>query len=292
MNLEQLRAFLTVAEAGGFTKAATHLASTQPTLSRQVKALESELGRPLLDRLGRRVELTDYGRYVARRAQAILAQTDALAASGRGPIAETTGLLRLGAADSVVLGRFPKILKRFRRKYPGVREHVRTGSSPDILRWLHEGNCDAGLCMIPRTHPGLVLRELWTDGMVALVPSNHRLAGKRARLDSFAAERQIAIHQHTLSHQLIVSAFQSAGLTYVPDMVFETFHLLVEFVAAGVGVGISSAEVAGPALRRRQVARVRIREIDGLSRRLGLALHADRAVDGPLAAFLGELTAK
>ena len=61
MELGQLQAFVAVAEAGGFSRAASLLVSTQPTLSRQVKALEIELGRPLFDRLGRRVELTQFG---------------------------------------------------------------------------------------------------------------------------------------------------------------------------------------------------------------------------------------
>jgi DNA-binding transcriptional LysR family regulator len=291
MDLDQLRSFLAVAQAGGFSRAAVAVHSTQPTLSRQVQALEHELGRRLFDRLGRHIELTAFGRDVAARAQAILAQADALASTTRSPAAQVSGVLRLGLADSVVLGRFPQILKRFSARNPAVREQVRTATTPDILRWVKDGACDAGLCMLPGAHPGLVLRELWTDRFVAIVPAGHPLAGRAAKLSRFAAERQIALPAESLSYQVINAAFTAIGQPLLPDLTFDNFHLIVEFVAAGVGAGVVSLEVARPALGRRRVARVRVTEIDRLTRRLGLVLHAGRAVDPPLAAFVDLLTA-
>lgn len=289
MHLDHLRAFVAVAEAGGFSRAATIAATTQPTLSRQVKALEVELGRPLLDRLGRRVQLTDFGRQVLQKARPLLSAADELVQAARLSQGRVVGELRLGAADSVVLSRAPVVLKRFQRRHPDVRIHVRTGVSPDILAWVREGSVDAGLCMLPDMHPGLTLMPLWEDGFVAIAPPRHPLATRRATLAEFAAERQLVIRPGTLSYQVIGAAFQSAGMSLVPDMDFERFHLIVGFVAAGMGVGVSSAIETQAALRRRQVARVRLPEIDALRRPLGLVLHVDRVPDGPLAAFLEEV---
>jgi DNA-binding transcriptional LysR family regulator len=289
VELSQLQAFVAVAEAGGFSRAATRLVTTQSTLSRQVKALEDELGRPLFDRLGRGVELTTFGRESLERARAILAQAEALATAGQAQSGEATGLLRLGVADSVALERFPHILLRFRGRHPHVRVHVRTGSSPDILGWVREGQCDAGLCMLPRLHPELTLVELWEDRFVCLVPPSHRLAGKRASLAEFATERQIAIQRGTLSHQMLVSAFHAEGLPYVPEMSFDNFHLVVDLILTGMGVGIASAIVAESALAAGRVARVEVERIDALRRSIGLVTHASRGVDGALAAFVAEV---
>jgi len=289
MNLDHLRAFLAVAEAGGFSKAASRASSTQPTMSRQVKALERELGRTLFHRLGRNIHLTEYGREVVDRARIILSQADALSQSGASQIERVSGLLRIGAADSVVMSRLPSILQKFHRKYKEVRVHIRAGSSPDILRWVREGRCDVGVCMIPEAHPGLTFRDLWKDKFVALAPPRHRLAGKTTSLEEFASERQLVIRAGTLSHQVITSAYQSAGLSLVPDMTFDSFKLIVAFVAAGLGVGIASSTDSKDVVRAGRVARVRIREIDRLSRRLGLVLHADRTHEGPLDAFLTEV---
>jgi DNA-binding transcriptional LysR family regulator len=289
MELNSLAAFVAVAEARGFSRAAARLVSTQPTLSRQVKALEQELGRPLFDRLGRRVELTAFGRESLDRARSILSQAQAMQISGRASPGQVSGLLRLGVADSVALKHFPPILLHFQRRHPGVRVHVRTAGSPDILNWVRDGECDAGLCMLPRIHPELKLIELWKDRFVCLVPPDHALADKTVKLSNFATERQIAIQAGTLSHQVLTAAFLAEGLPYVPDMTFDNFHLIVDLVTTGVGVGIVSWDVAEEALRRKHVVRVQIDRIDRLRRSIGLVRHAERAVDGALAAFCEEV---
>jgi LysR family hydrogen peroxide-inducible transcriptional activator len=289
MELDQLRSFVAVAESGGFTRAAQVLHSTQPTLSRQVAALEAELRQPLFDRLGRRVALTSFGQAFLERARSLLADADSLLASGQEVKGHLKGELRLGVADSVVLSRFPRILARFKRRHPDVHTHIVTGTSPDILRWVRDGKFDAGLCMLPQAHPGLALRPLWTDGFTAIVQPCHALADKRASLERFSAERQIVISPGSLSHQMLTAAYQAAGLSLVPDMDFDTFHLIAEFVAAGAGVGICSTTVAQPLLKEGRLARCRVTGISRLTRNLGLAIHADRAMGRPLAALIQEV---
>ncbi|HZL99199.1 MAG TPA: LysR family transcriptional regulator, partial [Planctomycetota bacterium] len=269
MELDQLRAFLAVADAGGFSRAARVMASTQPTLSRQIGALERELGRPLLHRGSRAVQLTDFGRRFERGARALLSQADALAALA-GPAApagrdrEVTGELRLGVADSVILGRFPKLVERLARRHARLAVQITTGTSPEILAWVRNGRCDAGLCMLPRAHPGLRLRPVWTDRFVAIVPPRHALAGRRAELADLAAEHLIVIRPGTLAHQVLAAAWQAAGLSLVAELHFDNFQLIAEFVAAGAGVGLCSETVAAPYLAAGRVARVRVAPIDRL----------------------------
>ncbi len=288
MEIAQLRAFVAVAEAGGFSRAANLLVSTQPTLSRQVAALERELGRLLFDRLGRRIELTNFGRDCLERTRTILSQVDALASSGVAH-GKVSGLLRIGCADSVVLRRFPAVLQKFQKKYPGVRVRVRSGSSPQILDWVRDGLCDAGLCMLPGMFPELKLKEIWDDEFVALAPAHHELANQSVSLARFAAEPQISIQEGTLSHQRLVAAYQGLGLSYIPEMSFDNFQLVVDLVRAGMGVAVVSKHVAEGALKREQVAQVQVEGIDGIRRSLGLAVHAERVMDGALAAFCEEL---
>jgi DNA-binding transcriptional LysR family regulator len=289
MDLAQLQAFVAVAEAGGFSRAASLLVSTQPTLSRQVKALELELGRPLFDRLGRRVELTRFGEDCLEKARAILALTDALAKSASASQGRASGTLRLGVADSVVLRRFPPILKRFQEQHPGVRVRVRTGSSPEILSWVRDGVCNAGLCMLPQIHPELRLRRIWMDDFACIVPPGHPLSGRVVPLATFASERQIAIAPGTLSHQVLTAAFHEAGLSFAPDMTFDDFQMIVDLVHAGMGAAIVSTHVASERLRDGGVGRVQVPEVEPLRRTIGLALHADRLVEGALEAFVAEI---
>ncbi len=293
MDLSQLQAFVAVAEAGGFSRAAPLVGATQPTLSRQVQALERELGKTLFDRLGRRVELTAFGREALERARTILKEVEQLALSGRQKSGRAAGILRLGISDSVVMRRLPGLLRTFQKDHPAVRVHVRTAASPDILSWVREGRFDAGLCMLPESHPDLVLRQIWSDRFVGIVPPDHPFAGGGPRpLAEFAAERQITMQPGTLSHQVLSKAYHDAGLSLVPDMTIGNFHTVVDLVAAGVGVGIVSQGVAEKDLESGRVIAVSIPEIEGLVRSLGVALHAERDPDGPLAAFLGELEAR
>ena len=286
MELDQLRAFLAVVEAGGFSRAAQVIASTQPTLSRQVKALEGELGQPLFDRLGNRVALTSFGQDIAKRARSLLAEADALVGSGHTDLGRVTGELRLGVADSVVFKRLPPILAAYQRRHPDVTLHIKTAGSPEILAWVREDRVDVGVCMLPQAYPGLVLHPHWEDGFMALVQPCHELADTEATLAAFAAHRQLVISPRMLSFQVLSKIYQDEGLSLVPAMDFDNFHLVAEFVAAGVGVGVCSTSVAEAFVRKERVARVRIEPLDRLNRKLGLALHADRTPSGALAALL------
>ena len=291
MDLDHLRAFLAVLDAGGFSRAAQVLPSTQPTLSRQVKALEDQLGQRLLDRLGRRVAPTPFGETFATGARDLLERADALARCGQEDPGRVRGELRVGVADSVVLSRFPQVVERTRGHHPDLHVHIKTATSPEILRWVRDGRLEAGLCMLPRAHPGLLLRPLWEDGFLAVAPPRHPLAGQRAPLSALAAERQIVIRADTLSYQALVGAYRDAGLSLVPDMEFDNFHLIAEFVAAGAGVGICSATVAEDYLAEGRLARVEVDELSGIDRRLGLVLPAERAPGRPLQALLADLEA-
>ena len=107
-------------------------------------------------------------------------------------------------------------------------------------------------------------------------------------LATFAAETLITIQEGTMSHQVLVAAFQRAGLSLVPDMSFDNFQLIVDLVAAGMGVGVASMHVAEPMLKRGELQQVSVQGIDGLKRSIGLAVHAERVIDGALAAFCDE----
>lgn len=154
---------------------------------------------------------------------------------------------------------------------------------------MRNARCDAGLCMLPRAHPGWMLRPIWNDRFVAIVAPTHRLAGRRAELAALAAERQIVIRPGTLAHQVLAATYQAAGLSLVSEMHFDNFQLIAEFAAAGAGVGLCSELVARPYLDAQRVARVRVAAIDKLPRPLGLVPRADCAGNAVLAALVAEV---
>ena len=124
MNLRYLRTFAAIADLGGFARAAALLNLSQPALSRQINALETELGVPLIDRVGRRVQLTSQGEDLLRRSRRLLAEADALGERARSLKSGEIGILRVGATLQVIENLLAEFLIQYRRRHPGVEVHL------------------------------------------------------------------------------------------------------------------------------------------------------------------------
>jgi DNA-binding transcriptional LysR family regulator len=150
VTLTQLAYLVALADARSFTRAADAVGVAQPTLSRQLRALEDELGAPLVDRGGREgVTLTAAGEVVLPLARRMLADADA----ARTGVAELVGLrsgrVRVGATPSLCIGVLADVLRVFHEQYPDVRlELVESGSQP-LVRALVRGELDVALVIVP-----------------------------------------------------------------------------------------------------------------------------------------------
>src|ERR1700751_2161464 len=124
MNLRHLRAFVSIADAGGFARGANRLNLSQPALSRQIHGLETEWGGPLFDRIGRRVQLTSEGEDLLRRSRHLLTEADSLSERARLLKAGETGILRVGATPQVIENLLADFLTEYRRRHPDVEVHL------------------------------------------------------------------------------------------------------------------------------------------------------------------------
>ena len=172
MELRTLRYFLAVCEHGTMSRAAEALHVTQPALSRQIAALERELGAPLLERHSRSVTPTEKGLYLRRRAQEIVDladQTTSDLAHGEDIV---EGDVFIGAGESEGLREIARHVRAFREKYPGVRFHLHSGNAPDLIERLEHGVDDfsvlmsypdvdryAHLCLSPTDAWGVLMRD-------------------------------------------------------------------------------------------------------------------------------------
>src|SRR5262245_32497797 len=117
MNLRHLRAFATIVDLGGLSRAATRLHLSQPALSRQIQALEADLGVPLFDRVGRRVQLTSQGEDLLQRVRRLLAEAESLGERARELQSGETGVLRVAATPQVIENLLAPFLIRYRRRH-------------------------------------------------------------------------------------------------------------------------------------------------------------------------------
>ena len=160
MELRVLHYFLTVAKEQSFTRAAEQLHITQPTLSRQLAALEEEFGTALFDRSGRKITLTDEGLLLKRRALEMIDLEDKITDEIKGNDAAVEGVITIGSGEFTAVETLAEILHRFKKKYPRVQIALHTGTADMILERMQRGLIDIGLFMEPVSKDNLEYVQL------------------------------------------------------------------------------------------------------------------------------------
>ncbi len=149
MEIRVLRYFLAVAKTGNITNAANALHLTQPTLSRQIKELEEQLGQALLVRKSHHVSLTPAGVLFRKRAEEIISMVDKTHAEFKTMQDTVSGDIYIGGGETDAIRRIAEILKSLRERYPGIHVHLYSGNSTDVTERLDKGLLDFGLLIDP-----------------------------------------------------------------------------------------------------------------------------------------------
>lgn len=171
MNLQQIETFVHVAETGSFSKAAVLLETAQPALSRQVRALETELRETLLIRTGRGVTLTDAGRRLLEHGHAIM-QRVALAKEDLGSQRdEPVGRIVVGLPPSLARRLTLPLIDLFSKDMPKARLAVVEGFSMNIAEWLTSGRMDLGLVYTPEPHPHIEITPVLEERLCLIGPT-------------------------------------------------------------------------------------------------------------------------
>jgi DNA-binding transcriptional LysR family regulator len=225
LDLRKLRYFVAVAEKLHFGRAADELHIAQPALSRQIRALEQDLGTPLLIRDSHGVMLTDAGRQLLTDAGPLLASAHAVrrrvTVAARGSQRLTVGF-RAGIAVTPAV-------RQFATQHPSVIVDVQRIEWDDQAAMLLDGRIDVGYVRLPIDETGLRVTPLYTEPRVAVLPAGHRLAGKEQITEADLAGEPLVWHMDT-STQPTRRAHPNAG--YLVRGVDET----LEHVAAGRGI--------------------------------------------------------
>ena len=179
MELRVLRYFLTVAKEQSFTKAADQLHITQPTLSRQLKALEEELGTVLFNRGGHSITLTEDGLLLKRRALELIDLEDKIVDEFNGNDELLEGNITIGCGEFNTVEIMAKICGIYKKKYPRVQIAIHTGTADKIYDMMNKGLVDIGLFMEPVDTEGLdYIRISNSDHWVVAMRPDDPLAAK------------------------------------------------------------------------------------------------------------------
>ena len=149
MEIRVLRYFLAVAREENITAAADSLNLTQPTLSRQIRDLEDELGKTLLVRKSHKVELTQDGMRFRKRAEEILEMVDRTTAEFTAADEGISGDIHIGSGETRAIKRLADIIRVLREQYPGIHYHLYSGNAEDVTERLDRGILDFGIVIQP-----------------------------------------------------------------------------------------------------------------------------------------------
>jgi DNA-binding transcriptional LysR family regulator len=177
MKFRQLQTFVLIAETGGFALAEKRLSVSQPAASRQILALEAELGVPLFDRIGRRIKLTSQGEDLLRRARQILQDADSFIERARALKSGDAGTLRVGGSTQNIENVLADFLPRYRRRHPSVEVDLVEDGGARIPERLERG--DIHLALMAADQGDFDSRLLAPGHVLAVVSSKHPLAAKR-----------------------------------------------------------------------------------------------------------------
>lgn len=273
MQFQQLAYFVMVAETRHFTHAAERMRVAQPSLSKQIKALETELGAPLFSRARGNVALTPAGEALLPLARRILADAD----TARQEVAELAGLrrgrVRLGATPSLCAGLMADALARFHHAYPGIGLLVEEGGSRDLVRALARGQLDLSLIITPLQHddPSLVAEEILRENLVVASPSGERPRRPYLRIEDLRGRPMVMFRNGYDLRDATLAACRQAG--FEPRFAVQGGEMdaVLRFVEAGLGVAVVPSMVLDgrPGLAGTPLAP------PGLSRTIALAHRKD-----------------
>ncbi len=241
MEIRQLRYFVALAETLHFGRAAERLHITQPPLSRQIAALEDELGTVLFARSSRSVALTPAGVDFYGHATRLLYGLDLAAHSARATALGERGELRLGFTMYAAWNVLPGVIKRFSQSHPYVFLRLSEAVPQSLQEALEQGRADVGISFPLHVTGALRYQPLYREPLCAVLPHDHALAGRSCiSAGDLTGEQFVTFPRETAPalHEVVMACCREYG--FQPNIRLET-HLqqtIVNLVAEGLGVSL------------------------------------------------------
>ena len=239
MDIKQLHYFTTVVEEKTVTAAAEKLHMTQPPLTMQLHALESELGCKLFERKGRTLSLTDAGQHMYRRALEIIGMCDNAQREMKDYRNGTVGTLRIGVISSVQGTLFTKILKEYHDRYPNIKISVFSANTYQLLEKLQNREIDTAITRTPFSAAKLHAEYIRTEEIHAIGKSDFFDKAAAGGKDITLAElARLPLIIYRRWQKVIESVFESAGLSIDICCVNDDARMTLLLALNGLGVGL------------------------------------------------------
>ncbi len=242
MDLRHLRYFLAVADEGSLTVAAEkRLHTAQPSLSRQMRDLEVELGCVLMTRGVRGIKLTDAGRVFADHARAILLQVEAAMEATRRAATPAKASFVIGFLTGYEFNWLPAVMRIMQDALPTTEIVILSLSSPDLADGLTRGKIDLAFMRREKNAPGVVFIHLLDEPLIVLLPGGHALASKDAVTPADITGMPLIGVPHDKSPALraVTDAYGAKlGIDLTPDHNVDNLSMAMTLVASTGGIAL------------------------------------------------------
>ena len=293
MDLNNLRAFVAVIDAGGVNAAARALHLTQSAITKRLQGLEQQTGTVLMDRVGRKLLPTEAGRLLLPRARQILSDvSEAQRLLDLGGTTDNTlgGELSLATSHHIGLHRLAEPLRQVVARHPQVELAVEFVDSEDGCRAVEQGDTELAIVTLPLSPaPALRLQAVWDDPLAFVVHRAHPLADRRrVALPELADHPAVLPDRSTFTHRVIAAALARANTHPRVRMTTNYLETIKMLVQIGLGWSALPATMVGDAL----VALPVTADIDlPITRTLGIVTHRNRTLSRAARALVDIVTA-
>lgn len=245
LDSRQLRAFCVLARTGNFTQTARELNLTQSGISHSMKALESDSGCRLLDRLGKKVILTQAGEQLLQHAEKILLEMDAARESLSRLGKWGKGRLRLGVSTTACQHLIPPVLREFKESFPDHVISLEPGDSRELIASLLRHRIDLALSLETDREPQLEFHPLFTDELHFIVSTLHPWAqSKRVKREEIPRQNYILYGKRSITFRLIEEYFRREEMVLNTVIEAGSMEATKELVKLGLGTSILAPWIA------------------------------------------------
>ncbi len=249
-DLTSLALFIRIAETKSITKAAQSSHIALAAASRRITQLEEQYGVQLLHRTAKGVELTPAGNAMLLQARELMRQADAMRAELSDYTKGGKGLVRVHANTSALAQYLSQDLASFAASHPAVKIAIEEHRSGAIVQALQSGATDIGIVMEGAPTGELQCFDYRTDTLVAVLPKNHPLRGKRVAFAKLLPYDIVGLESDTVISRLLADAASAEGKPLRLRVQLKGFDVVAKMIQAGLGIGVlpetAARSFAGP----------------------------------------------
>lgn len=288
MNINQLDAFLVLADCLSVTETARRIHCTQPAVTMRIQMLEQELGAPLFDRVARRLQLTRQGNAFKGYAREVVNTLASAREHLRQMEDPLSGTIHFGASNFIGVYLIPAVIAHHKRLAPKLAFELDIASSTELIRRLEAGSVDFLIIsdQLMLDEARFIFHELWRDRLVLIVAPDHDFARQaKMSLARVASEVFLIKQEPSASREFLLERMRSSGVSLASEMNISSLEAIKQAVMHNLGISIVSRFAVAREIAAGDLVEIPIEDAS-FERGIRIAHHREKLLSPAAARFL------